>query len=215
MEEYQRAITAMHHEATHMARLAAGLLTLARADSGQSAPAWEEVDLGEIALDVVERLTPLAQRSGMTLTLDLPDELSLRGDPVHLTQLLMNLTENALKHGAGVCTRVCIMGGRIYEHDRAEIRLRVVDGGPGIAAAHLSHLGERFYRVDQARTHNTDPQREGDTGGLTGTGSGLGLAIAHWITRAHGGSLLIESEVGHGATFEVRLPCLGEKQPGS
>jgi signal transduction histidine kinase len=65
----------------------------------------------------------------------LPDELSLRGDPIYLTQLLMKLIENALTHGAGVGTRVCITGGYHGEQDRAEIRLRVVDNGPGIAAA--------------------------------------------------------------------------------
>lgn len=210
LEEYQRAIAAMRHEATHLARLVDGLLILARADSGQPALAWEEIDLAEIALDVVERLTPLARRSGMNLILAPLDELPLRGDRVYVTQMVMNLVENGLKHGAGVGTRVCIEGGCRREKDTDGIWLRVVDDGPGIAPEHLPHLAERFYRADRARTHNAGARQDDQAGGLPATGSGLGLAIVHWIARVHGGRLLIESEMGHGATFEVWLPRHGD-----
>jgi signal transduction histidine kinase len=69
----------------------------------------------------------------------------------------------------------------------------VQDTGEGIAPEHLPHLGERFYRVDAART--------GDTGG-----TGLGLAICRSIVNAHGGDLRIESQVGTGTTVNVTLP---------
>jgi signal transduction histidine kinase len=63
----------------------------------------------------------------------------------------------------------------------------------GIAAEHLGHVFERFYRADTARA-----RADG--------GAGLGLAIVHWITQAHGGQISVESELGHGSTFTVRIP---------
>jgi signal transduction histidine kinase len=72
----------------------------------------------------------------------------------------------------------------------------VADTGEGIAPEHLPHLGERFYRVDAARSSGT-----GGTGG-----TGLGLAICRSITEAHGGRMTIESQVGEGTTVRVRLP---------
>jgi signal transduction histidine kinase len=71
--------------------------------------------------------------------------------------------------------------------------LRVSDTGVGIAAEHLGHVFERFYRADTARA-----RADG--------GAGLGLAIVHWITQAHGGQISVESELGHGSTFTVRIP---------
>jgi signal transduction histidine kinase len=73
--------------------------------------------------------------------------------------------------------------------------LQVHDTGVGIAAEHLPHLFERFYRVDAARA-----RADG--------GSGLGLAIAQWIAQAHGGQISVESELGRGSTFTVRLPLV-------
>ena len=74
--------------------------------------------------------------------------------------------------------------------------MRIVDDGPGIAAAHLPHLFERFYRTDPARTL-----------GATVAGSGLGLPIARWIVQAHGGTLTLTSREGQGTTCTVWLPA--------
>jgi len=75
--------------------------------------------------------------------------------------------------------------------------VRVSDDGPGIAAEHLPHLFERFYRVNQARTDEANVERGS---------SGLGLSIAHWIATAHGGDIRIESVPGQGTSVEVWLP---------
>jgi signal transduction histidine kinase len=71
--------------------------------------------------------------------------------------------------------------------------LRVLDTGVGIAPEHLPHVFERFYRADPARA-----RADG--------GSVLGLAIAQWVSQAHGGQMAVESELGRGSTFSVRLP---------
>ena len=205
-EEYRRAIAVMRQENDYMARLVDDLLTLARADSGQAALRRDEVDLGEVVLDVAERLAPLARRSAMTLHIDALPDLPVWGDEAALARALTNLVENALKYGAGVGTRVRIGGGRQRRGDRDGVWLRVCDDGPGIAAEHLPHLCKRFYRVDHARTHNDERAPAAGTDAVPAAGSGLGLAITQWIVQAHGGDLRIQSEPGHGATFEFWLP---------
>jgi signal transduction histidine kinase len=204
-DEYRRAIAIMQQENSHMARLVNDLLTLARADSGQVALAHEQIDLAEVVLDAVEHLAPLAPHSNMTLTIDPLPELIVRGDRLYLTQMVTNVVENALKYGAGIGTRVRISAELRRRHHRAGAVLVVTDDGPGIAAEHLPHLCERFYRVDPARTHS---RQETDTADARPTGSGLGLAIVAWIVQAHHGDLRIQSEVGHGTAVEIWLPTL-------
>ena len=82
--------------------------------------------------------------------------------------------------------------------------VRVKDDGPGIAAEHLPYVFDRFYRADKARSHALSETADDETP----DGSGLGLSIVQWVAQAHGGSVSVHSEVGRGATFEVRLPLL-------
>jgi two-component system, OmpR family, sensor kinase len=206
--EYRRAITIMQQENGYMARLVNDLLTLARADSGHTAPQREEVDLGEVVLDVAERLAPLAQQRGLPLTIGPLAELLVWGDREELTHMLTNIVENALQYAAGIGTQVRIDAGCRRHDDVAGVWLRVADDGPGIAAEHLPHLCERFYRVDDARTHCYDAVHVDGPGNTQPSGSGLGLAITQCIVQAHHGDLRIRSEIGHGAIFEVWLPAL-------
>jgi signal transduction histidine kinase len=107
-----------------------------------------------------------------------------------LSQLLINLVDNALRYtssGGSVNVDVSERAGWA--------ELSVADTGIGIAAEHLPHLFERFYRADPARA-----RADG--------GSGLGLAIAEWITQGHGGQISVASELGRGSTFTVRLPMV-------
>jgi signal transduction histidine kinase len=204
--EYQQAIALIQQENRTMTCLVNDLLTLARADSGQALFKREAVDLSEVVLEVVERLTLLASRQGMTITVgDLP-ELVLAGDRQYLAQAVTNLIENSLKHGAPVGGEVSIAMGSEYKNTQPWVRLRVSDNGPGIAVEHLPHLFERFYRVDQVRTRYREssdvPFMELERPG----GNGLGLSITQWIVEAHGGQIHVQSTVGHGTTFEVWLP---------
>jgi signal transduction histidine kinase len=107
-----------------------------------------------------------------------------------LTQLALNVVENAIKYSPGGRVEVGLSraGG--------SARLVVSDTGIGIPAEHLPHLFERFYRVDKARS-----RAEG--------GSGLGLAICAWIAGAHGGAIQVESVPGGGSVFTVLLPLEG------
>jgi two-component system phosphate regulon sensor histidine kinase PhoR len=110
------------------------------------------------------------------------------GDAEGLLRLLSNLLDNAVKYnraGGTVRVRATAVEG--------EAVIEVADTGIGIAAAHRDRIFERFYRVDKGRA-----REEG--------GTGLGLAIVKHVAQAHGGRVEVESELGRGTTFRVRLP---------
>ena len=174
-------------ESERLTRLVESLLVLARADEGHM-PDLVRVDLDEVAMDAVARTAERARQHGVTLSFVPSDGQVVRGDASLLTQLALNLLENAVRHTPS--------GGRItlsVEPTDDGVTLVVADTGSGIPEEHLPHLFERFYRVDQARSR-------------TMGGFGLGLAICEWIARVHGGRLSVESRVDVGTTARLWLP---------
>jgi heavy metal sensor kinase len=204
--EYQRALEVILSENEMMSRLVNDLLTLARLDAGREPLQKEPLDLSDLALEVVERLEPLASRLGVHLLAgDLP-EARVLGDRQALLRLLSNLIENAIKYTAGSASgakkRVQVQTG--VSEDLSEAWVRVADTGPGIPSEHLSHLFDRFYRADESRSRShadldSDPFP---------TSSGLGLAIAQGIAGLHGGRIDVQSREGEGSLFELSLPML-------
>jgi len=205
-EDYRHVLEEIQAENEQMTAIVNSLLLLARADTGQLRLELQEVDLSDIALASVERLLPLARRSQITLaTGDLPEVL-VRGDPQYLGQMLTNLIENGIKYSSGIGNRVSI--ALACEQQRWGV-VRVQDDGPGISQEHLPSLFERFYRVDQARSRRQQGSAQSSKpGNAEPGGSGLGLSIVQWIVQAHGGQIHVESEIGAGSLFEVRLPLL-------
>jgi signal transduction histidine kinase len=191
--EYERTLRVIQNENEHMTHLVNDLLTLSRLESGQTQPQMERVDLSDTALEVVERLAPLAAARHIHLEAGELPEAPVLGDRAILVQMVSNLVENAIKYAPETSGRVLVETG--CEGQQAWVR--VEDNGPGIAAEDLAHLFERFYRADKARMRATG----GDPGG-----SGLGLAIVQWVARAHGGEVQVSSQLGAGSTFEVRIP---------
>jgi signal transduction histidine kinase len=208
-EEYRQVLEQIQSENEHMSYIVNSLLTLARADTGQIVLHQEEVDLSDIALACVERLLALARQSQITISTGELPELLVSGDPQYLSRMLTNLIENAIKYTSGIGTHVHV--DLACEHDQWGV-IRVQDDGPGIAEEHLPFLFDRFYRVDKARSHNpkepseTKPVREAPGG------TGLGLAITQWIVQAHAGSIHVESKIGAGSLFAVRLPLLKQEK---
>jgi signal transduction histidine kinase len=205
VEDYQHALSVIRGENDFMSGLVNDLLTLARMDSGQTALEKTPVDLSDVAVETVERLTPLSERSGVTLeTGDLP-EVHILGDRQYLVQMLSNLVENGIKYTNGTERRVKVETGRLD----GTAWVRVSDTGPGIAPEHLPHLFDRFYRVDPARTRGPeDGETAGAPNGLPAGvpgGSGLGLSIVQWIAQVHGGEVKVNSLMGVGTTFEARF----------
>lgn len=180
-----------------MTRLVGDLLILARADKGQVVLKYERVDLSEIVIDAAESLSNLAEQNSIEIRLSGLDEIVVCGDRLYLTQLCTNLLENAIKYSAGVGKHVEVK----LDREPSQARIQISDEGPGIEALHLPHLFERFYRVDQSRTHS-----QPGSSASRATGSGLGLSISNWIVQEHNGSLQVKSAPGKGSVFEVCLP---------
>jgi signal transduction histidine kinase len=162
------------------------LLVLARADAGQPL-VCRPLDLDEILLDVYQQEQVLA--NGVQLTLGDFEQVEIQGDPDRIKQMLLNLTDNALRYTqvGGIVTL------NLSRHNGSAI-LRVSDTGPGIAPAYQARVFERFYRIDQPRSRSAG-------------GTGLGLAICKWIAEAHNGRIELESQVGVGSVFCVILPA--------
>jgi heavy metal sensor kinase len=181
--EYTAALGDLSEETARLSSLTDDLLALARAEG--ATPAREPVDLGTLLPDITESVRPLAELKGLRLEYAGSGELGLQADADQMVQLFVALLDNAIKFTAKGGVTVSATG------DADAVTVAVADTGPGVDAAHVPHLFERFYRVDA-------------TGGTPGTG--LGLAIANGIARAHGGAIDVHSEPGRGSRFTVRLP---------
>jgi signal transduction histidine kinase len=203
-EEYRQILEQIRAENEQMTYIVNNLLTLARADTGQLVLQREVVDVSDIALACVERLLSLAHQSHITLSTGTLPELLVCGDPQYLSRMFMNLMENAIKYTSGIGSRVHVE--LACEQERWAV-VRVQDDGPGIAEEHLPWLFERFYRVDKARARKVE-QTSVAPGKQDPGGTGLGLAIVQWIGQAHGGEVRVESKLGSGSVFQVRLPLL-------
>lgn len=207
-EEYQQTLQTIRTENDHMTRLVNDLLVLSRMESGQAHLRQDCVDLSDVALEVIERLSPLAANKEIHLEAGELPETPVRGDREYLSQMISNLVGNGIKYveaGSGI---VRVETGQ----SDGKGWVRVEDNGPGIAPEDLVHLFERFYRVDKSRARPEGLQNDGGSlrndGGIQADpgGSGLGLAIVRWIARAHGGEASVSSTPGSGSTFVVTLP---------
>src|SRR5579859_4958124 len=182
-------------EAQHMSNLANNLLTLARLDSGTIHREHEVVNLASLAQEGARRALALAEQRGVTVQVESSGETYVIGDPVLLEQAMLALLDNAIKYnrqGGRVIARTGEQDGKVF--------LEVRDTGIGIPAEHLPHLGERFYRVDKARSREAG-------------GTGLGLSIAQRIARTHGGQLTLSSVPEQGTTVTIALPTAREDVP--
>ena len=194
-EAADRFLAIMAQQADRMKRLVDDLLSLNRIEINEHVRPTEELDLAVVVWEVCSALGPIAAAAGSRIEVRLPEEgLPLRGSRDELSQVFVNLIDNALKyaaeHGPIVVDRVEAPATR-----PGMVGVRVSDSGPGIAREHLPRLTERFYRVDVARSRERG-------------GTGLGLAIAKHVLNRHRGDLSVASVVGQGAQFTAWFPLL-------
>jgi len=175
-------------ETGHLVQMMNELLDLSRIESGAVVVHLDPVDLAGLAAASTERLRLFAERQGVRLRVERPDDVpAVRGDEARLGQVLVNLLHNAVKfspNGGDVTVRVVSTDG--------EVVTSVEDHGVGVPRAAHGRIFERFYKVDRAR--------------VRGGGTGLGLAIARHVVEQHGGRIWVESEEGRGSTFSFALP---------
>jgi signal transduction histidine kinase len=175
------------------ARLVQSLGELAQLDEPRFELRRERLDIGELLGDIAQRFAPRAQAQGMALTVaaETGEPLSAEVDIELVERAVANLVDNALKHcGAGA--RVTLAARR----DGQQVQVEVADNGPGIAAADLPHLFDRFY---QARSGVAPATGDG--------GKGLGLAIVKRIAELHGGRVGVSSRPGAGTVVRISLPA--------
>ena len=176
-----------------MGLLVEDLLVLARLDARRPLE-HEYVDLLMGASDAVHSARAIAPEREITMTMiDGPGIPAVIGDASRLAQVMTNLVTNALRHTPPEASVTVSVG---TEGDDA--LFVVADTGPGIAPEDKVRLFERFYRADTSRYRDSSTGSEG--------GSGLGLSIVAALVAAHGGRVGVESELGHGARFWVRIP---------
>jgi two-component system sensor histidine kinase SenX3 len=173
-------------EIERLTRVVSDLLDLSRQEGGLAVTA--SVRLDQLAQEETERFTERARREALDLEVRTADPLLVAGSERDLRLLVRNLVENALQYtGSGGRIQVAIHG------EDGQAVLRVSDTGIGIPSRDRDRVFERFYRVDRARSRETG-------------GTGLGLSIVKHVAENHRGTVMVESELGKGSTFTVRLP---------
>ena len=197
--EYAEMLEEMGGQVDRLIHLSSDLLFMARFEQGHQPLQSEPIDLGNLLSATVEQIMPLAEADRITVHQDYSADLQAYGDVNLLIRLFQNVLDNAIKYTPS--------GGKVgvtAQSDDHGITVAVSDTGPGISSEHLSHLFERFYRVDEDRSRGGNGSHVNGRGG-----AGLGLAIASEIAKAHGGGISVESEVGKGSVFIVHLPRRG------
>jgi len=176
-------------ETDRMSAILSDLLLVARLDAEEADLTRKPFDLTAVLSEEAERFGVQAAAKEVRLEVQVPGELSARGDSKRTGQVLAVLLENAVRFAPpGGCIAV---SGRLQDR---WVEASVRDTGPGISPEHLPRIFDRFYRAEASRTRSK------------GAGTGLGLAIARELARAQGGDLVAENAKEGGATFRLRLP---------
>lgn len=172
----------------HLLGLINDVLDLSKIEAGQLRLAIEDYSVAQIVRSTVTAVEPLARAKGLELSTTVAENLPFgRGDERRLTQVLLNLAGNAVKFtetGA-----VDILADAVDGHFEITVR----DTGPGIASKDQALIFEEFQQVD-----NSSTRQKG--------GTGLGLAISKRIVEMHGGTIDVESVIGSGSTFRLKVP---------
>jgi len=192
----EEALQSIEAEVDRLTRMVGNLLLLGQAESGKLPLDLKPVELDTILLEVFQQVRTLASGK-LSVQIGEIEQLTLQADRDRLKQVLLNIASNAVQYtpANGLVTL-----SLVRQEDQA--RVTIADTGPGIPAADLPHIFERFFRGEKSRTRSP------------GSGFGLGLSIAYWIVRSHGGTIDVSSREGKGTTFIILLP-LDAAQPAA
>lgn len=182
------SLDSIKDESDRLTRMVGDLLLLAQAESGKLPLNLRTVMLDELLTDVFQEMRVLAGGK-VHLRLTEIDQVIITGDRDRLKQVFLNLVSNAIHYTP--------TGGDVYlglSQSQEMARVIIRDTGPGIPAADLPHIFDRFYRGEKSRTRSK------------ASGFGLGLSIAYFIVDSHGGRIEVDSLEGRGTTFAVYLP---------
>lgn len=190
-EKEARALKGIETNSQALMLMINDILEMSRLDAGRVKLKEEIVDVGDLVGIVRSTVGPLATKENLTLTCEIASDVPLiQGDFDKLMHVLQNLCGNAIKFTPdGGCVRLEVT----YHSDDGEVWFQVSDTGIGIAPADHTRIFERFAQVDSSSTRRYN-------------GTGLGLALVKEYVEMHAGSVSVESEVGQGSVFTVRIP---------
>jgi signal transduction histidine kinase len=194
-DKQREALGRVQMSGHHLLSLLDSVLDMARLNAGVSDVAREPVALVQLAREAIHMVTPTSEAKLQTLTFVESGEVTVRGDGARVRQVIVNLLGNAVKFTPEGGAITVVTAVRV-DNGVAWGETRVSDTGPGIPEADLSAIFEPYYR-------------SAGTAALPGVG--LGLAISHALMRQMGGDLLVESKLGVGSTFVLRLPVAGRR----
>jgi two-component system phosphate regulon sensor histidine kinase PhoR len=190
----RRFLEIVAKQSDRLAAIIEDLLALSRIEQSEGAGnlPLEPARIAEVVAAVITDCGPRAAEKSIHLVTSCPEELVAEVNAPLLEQALINLADNAIKYSDDGRT-VWIDVAASSHGGPVELVVKVRDEGRGIGPEHLPRLFERFYRVDSARSRALG-------------GTGLGLSIVKHIVQAHGGTVTVESTLGVGTTFTMRLP---------
>ncbi len=204
-EEYRKALENIRTQSRRMSSLCAQLLELSQNLQAAGALQKEEVNLALLCDSICEELSTAAEKRGIRIFPEFPEDLEAQVDETQWMRLLINLINNAIRYGrenGEIHVRLFAVPeeassglGRASGTPASDtVVLQVADDGPGIPPEKLDKIFTRFYQADESRA------------GSKSGGFGLGLSYVKWIAEAHGGTVSVESQLGKGTTFTVRIP---------
>lgn len=183
-------VSVISRNADRLMALIQDLLLLSRLESGADTLSSEALSTRELTDKALVGLRPIQEKLGHRVEVQV-DARTVRGDPLRIEQVLVNLVGNALRYAPASSGPIRV----IWREEPESVVLEVVDQGPGIPAELQPRIFERFYRGDEGRSR--------DMGG-----TGLGLAIVKHILMRHGGTVELESAAGRGSRFICKFPKL-------
>ena len=176
-------------ENKRMSTLVANLLLLSRADADEEILSIDDLDLSSLLGELITSYDAVVKQRGIFMDAVIKEGVFIKGDHDRMRQLIVILLDNAVKYTEA--------GGSIdidLSADKNKINLEISDTGMGIEQEEIERVFDRYYRGKKSRQKNPD-------------GSGLGLAIAKLITKEHGGTIFVKSQLGEGSVFTISLPA--------
>lgn len=184
----------LHDEVIRLGLLVEDLHVLSLAEAGRLALDFKPLDLAARLEQVVDDVKMEAEENGLEILFYSDTRpVTVMADARRITQVFINLLTNAIRYTPEGGKISVVMEDKVLERNEVYTCVSVTDTGIGIPAEELSHLFDRFYRVEKARSRHTG-------------GTGLGLSIAHHFVKAHGGFIRVVSEPDQGTTFTVYMP---------
>ena len=188
LEPLERVLRAAHH----LLELINDILDLSKIEAGRMDMHVEAFAIAPLVDDVISTISPLAAKNGNEITVRCPQDIEMHADQTRIRQALLNLVSNANKfteHGS-----VTVDVARVMSKGSEEITMAVRDTGIGMSCEQMGRLFQEFVQADPSTTRKYG-------------GTGLGLAISRRFCQMMGGEITVESQLGKGSTFTIRLPA--------